>query len=413
MRLPLLFTRFCATLLAVGFLLASSSKVPAAEGALEKNDLFKGGENGFVLYRIPGIVVTSKGSVLAYCEARSEYSDWGEIQIHLRRSLDSGKTWDTARQIAHFGERLPGNPRKPVGGENEQTVNNPVAIVDHQTGVIHFLYCVNYARCFYMKSEDDGVTFSTPVEITQAFEPFRATCNWTVLATGPGHGLQLQNGRLVVPIWLAYGKEGAHAPSVSGTIYSDDHGLSWHAGELPLLNTPEWKNPNETALVELSDGRVMLNARSASAANRRLVTLSPNGATDWSTPSFDPALFDPRCMGSLIRIPSSTPRGRLLFCNPYSLKRDANGQEIPGVSGPRKNLSLRISEDEGKTWAPPKTIEEDSSAYSDLALLPDGTVLCFYERQKLLSLVRLPLAWLNEPAPAQATGNGGSKAVEK
>jgi len=157
----------------------------------------------------------------------------------------------------------------------------------------------------------------------------------------------------------------------------------------------------------------MLNARSASSANRRLITISPNGATDWSTPSFAPALFDPMCMGSLIRIPSSTRRGRLLFCNPYSLKRDANGQETPGGHGPRKNLSLQISEDDGKTWAPPKTIEEGSSAYSDLALLPDGTVLCFYERQKLLSLARLPLAWLNEPALLQSTVNVGSKSAEK
>lgn len=395
-------------------LLSVPPSSPAEEPALQKIDLFAGGKNGFALYRIPGMVVTPKGTVLTYCEARSDAkSDWGEIQVVLRRSTDSGKTWEEARQIAHFGQRFPGNPRKSVGGENEQTVNNPVAIVDKETGVIHFLYCINYARCFYMKSEDDGLTFSKPVEITQAFEAFRATCDWKVLATGPGHGLQLKNGRLVVPIWLAYGKIGAHDPSMSGTIYSDDHGLTWHAGEIAFPNTADWKNPNETALVELSDGRVMLNARTSALANRRLVSVSPDGATGWSTPSFDPALLDPMCMGSIIRIASPAPRGRLLFCNPYSLKRDANGDEIPGGHGPRKNLSIQISEDDGRTWAAPKTIEEGTSAYSDLAQLPDGTVLCFYERKNLLSIARLPLDWLNKPATAPVPANGGAQAVQK
>ncbi|MEI6714146.1 MAG: sialidase family protein [Verrucomicrobiota bacterium] len=411
-------TAYCRTL-RLAVLVSSIPLACHAEGQpLKKTDLFIGGEKGFALYRIPGMVVTPKGSVLTYCEARSEAnSDWGEIQVLLRRSVDSGRTWGPAHQIAHFGERIPGPPRKTAGGENEQTVHNPVAIVDHQTGAIHFLYCVNYARCFYMKSNDDGVTFTKPVEITQAFESFRKVYDWNAIATGPGHGLQLKNGRLVVPVWLAYGKVGAHDPSASGTIYSDDHGLTWHAGEIPLRNTPDSKNPNETAVAELSDGRVMLNARSSSLANRRLVTISSDGAAEWSTPSFDSALPDPQCMGSLLRIPAPLPRGCLLFCNPDSLKLDEQGHEVPGAWAPRKNLAIRISKDDGQTWASPKTIEDGSSAYSDLAQLPDGTVLCFYERicdvkigakserKKMLSIARLPLDWLLKPDPARALGS--------
>jgi sialidase-1 len=379
--------------------LALISKGLSEETLIAKVDLFKGGENGSALYRIPGIVVTAKGSVLVYCEARKNSgSDWGEIEIQTRRSVDGGRTWSLATQIAHMGERLPGNPHKSVGGENEQTVNNPVAIVDYQTGALHFLYCINYARCFYMCSTDDGVTFSTPVEITQAFEAFRPACDWKVLATGPGHGLQLRNGRLAVPVWLAYGKPGAHAPSMSGTIYSDDHGKTWHAGQIALPNTTDCKNPNETALVELSDGRVMLNARTVSLSNRRLVTISPDGATGWSTPQFDRALLDPQCMGSLIRIPGATPRGRILFSHPHSLKYDDSGAEVAGAHGPRKNLSIQISKDDGHTWSHPKTIEEGSSAYSDLAFLADGTVLCFYERKTLLTLARLTPDWINAEA---------------
>ncbi|RFC44098.1 MAG: sialidase-1 [Verrucomicrobia bacterium] len=131
---------FRATLLSAFLLLGPTAPVQSAEPDLQKTDLFKAGENGFALYRIPGIVVTAKGTALAYCEARSDArSDWGEIQVHLRRSPDGGKTWEPARQIAHIGERITGNPRKAKGGEDEMTVNNPVAIVDSKSGAVHFL----------------------------------------------------------------------------------------------------------------------------------------------------------------------------------------------------------------------------------------------------------------------------------
>ena len=167
-------------------LLISVLRIIAAEPLFEKSEVFPPGMNGIARYRIPGLVVTHKGSVLAYAEARkNSSSDWGEIEIHLRRSTDSGKTWEPSRQIAHFGARLEGNPRKAEGGEHEQTVNNPVAIVDRETGAIEFLYCINYARCFSMRSTDDGVTWSMPVDITTAFEPFRKHYDWKVIATGP------------------------------------------------------------------------------------------------------------------------------------------------------------------------------------------------------------------------------------
>ena len=97
---------------------------------MESTDVFPAGMNGIALYRIPGIVATSKGTVLAYCEARKNArSDWGEIEVHLRRSTDGGKTWNAPQHIAHNGSRIEGNPNKKNGGEREQTVNNPVAIV--------------------------------------------------------------------------------------------------------------------------------------------------------------------------------------------------------------------------------------------------------------------------------------------
>ena len=364
----------------------------AAEPLLQQTDLFKGGE-GAALYRIPGIVVTGKGTILAYCEARKDSgADWGEIEVHLRRSTDGGKTWEPSRQIAHLGERAEGNPRKKEGGDKEQTVNNPVAIVD-ANGTLHFLYCLNYARCFYMSSSDDGLTFSAPKEITAAFEGFKPRCPWNVLATGPGHGVQMKDGRLVVPVWLAYGKKpGDHSPSMASTLYSDDHGLTWKAGDIAVPNEGSFTNPNETTLAILSNGHVMLNTRSVSQASRRLITTSADGATHWTTPRFDDALWEPICMGSLTSVPNQP--GTLIFANPHTLKLDAQGQPIPGGRGPRENLTIQLSHDDGQTWTLSKTLEPGKSAYSDLATLPDGSILCFYERDTRLTLAHFTQAWL-------------------
>ena len=380
--------------LCMALLLAPPAALYAAEPLLEKSGVFPPGLNGIARYRIPGIVVTTKGTVLAYCEARKNNSaDWGEIEVHLRRSTDGGKTWQPSQHIAHKPGRIEGTPRKKEGGEREQTVNNPVAIVDRETGAIEMLYCINYARCFSMRSTDDGVTWSQPVEITATFEPFRKHYDWKVIATGPGHGIQLKNGRLVVPIWLAYGKTGDHAPSAAATIYSDDHGKTWKAGELALPNEGEFTNPNETMLTTLSDGRVMLVSRSVSKPNRKLVTISPDGATRWSKPEFHEQLWEPVCMASIIAHPS----GVLLFSNPHTLALDKAGKELPAGRGRRQNLSIKISPDDGKTWPINKTLEAGPSAYSDLAALPDGTVLCLYERGDSIECARFNLEWLYQP----------------
>lgn len=377
-------------------LLVSVLRLAAAEPLFEKSDVFPAGMNGITRYRIPGIVVTTKGTVLAYAEARKNGSaDWGEIEIHLRRSTDGGKTWEAGQHIAHHGARLEGNPRKTEGGEHEQTVNNPLAIVDRETGAIEFLYCINYARCFSMRSTDDGLTWSTPVDTTASFETFRAKVDWKVIATGPGHGIQIKSGRLVVPIWLAYGKEGDHGPSAAATIFSDDHGKTWQAGDLCLPNEGDFSNPNETMIAELSDGRVMLVSRSVSKANRKLITTSPDGARNWTKPFFHEQLWEPICMASIIAHPSKP--GTLIFSNPHTLKLDKQGKEVPAGRGKRENLSIKLSHDDGKTWPINKTLDSGPSAYSDLAVLPDGTVLCLNEGRADIVVARFNLEWITAP----------------
>ena len=374
-------------------------------------DLFPAGTEGYASYRIPGLVMTGRGTLLAYAEARrTGRGDWDQIDIVMKRSTDRGRTWSGQRKIA----TVAGARRNPVADRERAsnpanvdglTYNNPVAIVDQRPGVVHFLFCLEYARCFYMKSVDDGASFSEPVEITTAFEGFRAEYDWKVLATGPGHGIQLQSGRLVVPVWLSTSAgKSAHHPSNNGVIYSDDGGQSWRAGEFAGRSSETLVDPSEAAVLELADGRVVFNSRSESKPHRRMVSYSRDGATGWTAPEFHQQLVEPICMASLARLSGGARRQRILFANPASLAA-AKPPGEPGRSRMRRNLTLRLSYDEGQTWPVSRTIEPDWSGYSDLATGADGAIYCLYEavnsgadlfRQTTLRLASLNLDWLTQ-----------------
>jgi len=395
-----------------------------AAPTMEKMDLFEAGKGGYATYRIPGIVVTSKGTLLAYCEARKELrGDWGDIDILLRRSTDGGRSWSEPQVLADVkageAENNPMALKQGLGkAGGDLTANNPVAIADPVKGTVHFLYCVEYARCFHMRSEDDGRSFSKPVEITPVLLRFRREYGWKVLATGPGHGIRLRNGRLLVPVWLSTGEGGhAHRPSCVSVIYSDDNGKTWERGEIVVNDGvtyayPREKgggaqalvNPSETLAVQLNDGRVMLNIRTESLESRRAVTWSRDGATGWAVPVFDPELYEPTCMAAIIRH-SEKPRAkrnRILFANPDSRhvpKKTGNWR------GSRENLTVKLSYDEGESWPVAKVVDAGISGYSDLAVGPDGTIYCLYERGGIgadqfrtayLTLARFNLEWLTD-----------------
>ena len=373
----------------------------ATEPFFEKSVLFEEQTDGFTLYRIPGIVVTAKGTVLAYCEARKlSVADRGEIEIHLRRSTDGGKTFSPPVQVAHLGPRLPRNPvlppgkeKKNMGGSTEQTVNNPVAIAS-RSGRVHLIYCVEYMRCFSIHSDDDGQTWSSPIEITLTLNSFRKHVDWQAIATGPGHGIELSNGRLVVPVWMSDYRLPGRTGKAAATIFSDDGGTTWHTGELAI------PTGGEANVVERSDGSVMLTARNGDSRNRRLVAFSSNGFSDWSAPRIADELKEPGCMAGVTKhsVSKDAPY-KLLFSNAQTTKRKHSA---------RRNLTIHLSRDDGITWPIQRTIEPGPSAYSDLAVLSDGTILCFYEsgvaKPKIkrtrdwayanLSLARFNLAWV-------------------
>lgn len=348
--------------------------------------VYTAGEDGYHTYRIPSIVVTTNGTLLAFCEGRKNgRGDTGDIDVLLKRSTDGGKTW-SAQQL--------------IWSDDENTCGNPTPVVDRMTGTIWLLMSWNNGstkekeittqavragrRVFMTHSTDDGVTWAKPEEITSSVKK----TDWGWYATGPVNGIQLtrgeHKGRLVIPANHSETtiKDGTtNIVSRSHVIYSDDHGKTWHIGGI------EDKKTNESTVAELSDGSLMQNMRSYHNRNRRVVATSHDGGLTWSPVRFDETLIEPVCQGSLFRYswPDDGEKSRLLFSNPASLQRD--------------KLTVRLSYDEGATWAKSKLLFEGPSAYSCLTRLPDNSIGCLFECGKkspyeTITLARIPLSWL-------------------
>ncbi len=355
---------------------ASLAACVAAAGlsaaALDQVEVFRSGD-GYKSYRIPALIATTKGTLLAFCEGRSEENDTANIDLLLRRSKDGGKTWLPRQTVWDFGEDVAGNP---------------APVVDRKTGTIWLLMTSNPGTVpqkmivdgsdrgtrtvWITRSDDDGATWAKPEEITRSVK----RAEWTWYATGPGNGIQLKSGRLVVPCdHYVRGTKAKH----SHVIYSDDQGKTWQIGGVAGEGT------NESAVAELADGSLILNMRSYHGKRRRAVVRGTDGGLTWSELAFDGALIEPVCQASLIRAGKGS---RLLFSNP--------------ASETRQNLTVRLSEDGGKTWPRSKVLHAGPAAYSNLAMLPGGAVGCLYERgekkaYEIIAFARFPLSLLRRP----------------
>lgn len=320
-------------------------------------DIEARGAGGFGIYRIPSVVVTAKGTVLLSYECRLSLSDWDTRAVALKISRDGGKS---------FGERL------LLAEHDSLAVNNPV-LTALRDGRIIFLYQLDYLRTFIRISDDDGYTFSPPREITAVFDSFRGRFDHNVCATGPGHGVELESGRIVVPVWLAYNPQRHHNPSVTAVIASDDRGESWIGGDV-IFDRPDMPSCNETCAAEMSDGRVIFNLRHHGDCHRRAISYSPDGLSDFTEPVFDNELRDPGCFASMCNIKA---RGFIAYCGCDDTEN-------------RENLTLRLSRDDSIKWFASQKLY-DRAGYSDIAPSRDGGIYVFFERDELsaLSLMKL------------------------
>ncbi|HUT33155.1 MAG TPA: sialidase family protein [Planctomycetota bacterium] len=349
-------------LIACVFLLANTleAAMGASTNGPEQADVFLSGQDGCHTYRIPALVVSKKGTLLAFCEGRRKgRGDAGDIDIVLKRSTDGGKTWGTMQVVWDDGAN---------------TIGNPCPVVDRDTGAIWLPVTRNNDRVFVLKSADDGATWEKPVEITKDVKK----PEWTWYATGPGHGIQLKSGRLLIPCDhrdpTLPPPRGRQDITRSHVIYSDDGGATWKLGGAVAPKT------NECEAVELSDGSLYLNMRNNFGKARRAIAHSKDAGLTWSDVAFDDALVCPTCQASVVRCGAA-----ILFSNPASTKRE--------------KMTVRLSADEGKTWTASRLLHAGPAAYSDLCVLPDGAIGCLYERgdahpYEKITLARFSLDWL-------------------
>ena len=245
-------------------MLQTESHSSRVRGDVSQTPLFVAGTGGYQTYRIPSLIVTKKGTVLAFCKARKRSrSDAGEIDLLLRRSVDGGKTWEKSQVVWHDGR---------------STCGNPCPVVDQSTGTVWLLLTHNFGEdsedkiiartgrgtrtVWVCRSVDDGQSWTRPVEITRNVK----RPEWTWYATGPGIGIQTASGRLVVPSDNIVA--GSHQEQ-SHVIFSDDQ-RHWKVGGTVGPGC------DESQVVELSDGRLMLNMRSTGKRHRRA---SPRAST--------------------------------------------------------------------------------------------------------------------------------------
>jgi len=267
----------------------------------EIKELWRGGDR-YIRHRIPGMIVTKKGTLIVYNEAREPGDDWAMMDILMQRSTDHGKT---------FGEFI----KLAEGNEDCNTVNNPVMVED-KNGRIHFLYCENYTvnggRAMHRYSDDDGLTWSEPIDITGFTNPDYHNA----FAFGPGHGIMTKDGTLIIPVWMVpkfyEAPIKSHTPSVVTTFYSKDNGETWELGNLLGTNT-EIICPNETSAVLTSDGRVHLNIRFQGFC--RAKAYSENGYSDWQDYAPDYKLPDPGCFGSVAAYNDGKHPYTMIFAN--------------------------------------------------------------------------------------------------
>ncbi len=333
------------------------------------------GDDGVDTYRIPGLVTTNKSTLIGVYDIRKNSSvDLQEdIDIGMSRSSDGGQTWEPMKVIIDMGE-WGGKP------QNENGIGDPSILVDRQTNTIWVagiwahghpgernwfasrqgLEPAETSQFILAKSEDDGVTWSQPINITKQIKDPK----WHLLLAGPGKGINLKDGTLVFP---AQFKDENQVPYAS-LIYSKDHGSTWH------MATGVREETTEAQVVELADGSIMINARNNEAKDNkgigRVVATTRDLGKTWQEHSSSIGLLEEStCMASLISESFDGFEEVLLFSN-------------PNTHTGRFNMTIKTSIDEGSSWPVENWLlldEGKSYGYSCMTKIDDETIGILYE----------------------------------
>jgi sialidase-1 len=357
-----------------------ASRSAAAEP--EKVSVFVNGD-GYKLYRIPSLICTPKGTLLAFCEGRSD-NDQSPTDMVLKRSLDGGKTWLSMQVLV---KAVP------------ESAMDPTAVIDHITEEIVLLYdrwpeipkgekLGEHQRApglgrdsittWIMTSKDEGVTWSTPVDITAMTKQ----AEWTETGHGPGLGIQTRSGRLIIPCFETKPVGGKWGTSWNFIIYSDDHGKTWQ-----MSDNEVGPNVNESQVVELADGALWLNMRTGHGKGIRAGATSKDDGKTWSNLYDIPELPDAGCQASLIRYTwpdQDGSKSRILYSK--------------GATPDRRVGTIRVSYDEAKTWPVSKVVCKEYFGYSCLTVMPDSTIGCLFETAgcSKIAFTNFSLEWLTD-----------------
>lgn len=349
--------------------------------------VFQNGEGGYRCYRIPAVIKAPNGELLAFAEGRvTDCGDFGDVDIVLRTSTDSGKTWGALRRAADYNTFQVGNPA-PVFDLTDPRFPNGRLFLIYNTGTASEADVragKAIREVWYVTSTDTGKTWSEPVNITeQVNRPNKPSVNprytfeedWRSYANTPGHALQLAQGEHKGRIYVA-ANHSAGPPQAqfrdyqAHGFYSDDHGKTWQ-----LSPTIPYPGGNESTAAETTGGGLLINIRNQSGdVKNRLLAHSPDAGATWEPVRIAQDLPDPVCQGSMVNYRTANGQNLLLFSN-------ANSQTK------REKITVRVSQDNGINWSMGREIYAGSSAYSDLVVQHDGRIGVVYEKDNYNRIV--------------------------